>query len=257
MLHISFPISLTIGGQHLPLHPILETLGIFIAMRYYYYLKRNRQDVLTDYNRLVVLVATIFGAYFGSHIVGALENIPEWRQSPNFWLYLHGNKTIAGGMAGGLLLVEVVKKALKISTSTGDIYVYPLLLGLIIGRVGCFSMGIYEMTYGIPTHLFLGLNLGDGIPRHPVVLYEIVFLLLLWFGLKWVSKKYVLHNGALFKLLMIAYFAFRFLVEFLKPTYKYAMGLDAIQFLTIIIFVYYNKYLLHPRLLLKSSHTCP
>jgi prolipoprotein diacylglyceryltransferase len=114
-------------------------------------------------------------------------------------------------------------------------------------------MGVHEMTFGEPTTLFTGMDLGDGILRHPVTLYEIIYLLLLWPTLKWLSNNLNLINGARFKLLILAYFTFRFLIEFIKPTYKYALGLDAIQYLAIGMFIYYYRYLIEPKLLIKNN----
>jgi prolipoprotein diacylglyceryltransferase len=65
-------------------------------------------------------------------------------------------------------------------------------------------MGVYEETYGLPTTLPWGVNLGDNIPRHPVCLYEILFLILLWIMLVQTEKRCTLQNGARFKMLMIA-----------------------------------------------------
>lgn len=81
------------------------------------------------------------------------------------------------------------KKMIGEKKSSGDLFVYPMLLALIIGRIGCFSMGVYEETYGIKTDLPWAMNLGDGIPRHPVTLYEIIFLLCFWIVLKQLQKK--------------------------------------------------------------------
>jgi phosphatidylglycerol:prolipoprotein diacylglycerol transferase len=64
-----------------------------------------------------------------------------------------------------------------------------MILALFIGRLGCFAMGIYEDTYGVETTFFTVMNLGDGLLRHPVTLYEIAFLLILWIGLIQLGKK--------------------------------------------------------------------
>jgi hypothetical protein len=44
-------------------------------------------------------------------------------------------------------------------------------------------MGVYEETYGLPSSLPWAMDLGDGIQRHPVALYEIIFLIALWLSL--------------------------------------------------------------------------
>jgi len=109
-----------------------------------------------------------------------------WLESPiEFWNHRYetavwiGGKTIVGGLLGAWLAVELAKKKLKISYSTGDLYVFPLIVGMCLGRVGCFLTGLDDHTHGLPTSLPWGVDFGDGIHRHPTQLYEIVFLMLL------------------------------------------------------------------------------
>jgi prolipoprotein diacylglyceryltransferase len=104
-------------------------------------------------------------------------------------------------------------------------------------------MGIAEPTYGIETTFFTGMNLGDGKLRHPVALYEMVymiFLLLLFRKIKNVD----LINGDRFKLFMVLYFLYRFSVEFIKPYQPLFLHLSSIQWSAIFIFVYYYKFIL-------------
>jgi phosphatidylglycerol---prolipoprotein diacylglyceryl transferase len=89
----------------------------------------------------------------------------------------------------GLALVEIVKRSIGLRTSTGDLYAIPLAIGIAIGRIGCFLTGLSDNTYGKPTSLPWAINFGDGIPRHPTQLYEIVFLLILTPVLFYVLKK--------------------------------------------------------------------
>ena len=48
----------------------------------------------------------------------------------------------------------------------------PLCLGIIVGRWGCLFAGLADQTFGVPTGLPWGVDLGDGVPRHPVQIYE-------------------------------------------------------------------------------------
>ena len=250
---MTYPYAIHIGNNSLLLHGIFEFLGIFIALRYYLWLKRKSGDTVSSYNRLAVVCAAILGAVLGSRIVGALENVPAWMASPSPLKYFYGNKTLLGGLLGGLASVELVKKMLGEPQKTGDLFVFPLLLGMIIGRIGCFSAGVYEKTYGTPSILPWAMDLGDGIYRHPVVLYEILFLLLLWYMLATVNKRYILTQGALFKMFLIAYLVFRFLLDFIKPGWRYLFGLGTIQITSLAGLVYYAKYLFRPQLLICSK----
>ncbi|PZF73053.1 prolipoprotein diacylglyceryl transferase [Taibaiella soli] len=248
-----FPYSVHIGQQIIRLHGVFEFLGIFIAFRYYLFLRRRKGDTINTENRLFIVIGATFGAVIGSHLLGALENIPEWMAATSKWQYLYGNKTLVGGVLGGLFGVESVKLLVGEKQRSGDLFVFPLLLGMIIGRVGCFSAGIYEETYGLPSKLPWAMDLGDGILRHPVALYEIVFLILLWTSLSVLNKKEKLDSGALFKLFMIGYLLFRFLLDFIKPGWRYCLGLGSIQLACLAGLIYYGRYLLRPALLLKKK----
>src|SRR5258706_9778695 len=125
---------------------------------------------------------------------------------------------------------------------------------MIIGRIGCLSMGVYEETYGTVTDLPWGMNLGDGELRHPVALYEIFFLVILWFIFSRIKKNAHLNEGSLFKLFMIAYILFRFLLDFIKPHYTFSIGLSTIQLTCLLGLIYYASYIMHPKKLLNTSH---
>lgn len=245
-----YPWSIAIGGTKIIWHVIMEYLAFFIGFRYYVWLRKKQGDFINSENRIWILIGAIAGALVGSRLVGGLESISQLRIAPNKWLHFYGNKTVVGGFVGGLFGVEGIKKIIGEKNNSGDLFVYPMLLALIIGRIGCASMGVYEDVYGVPTTFLMGMNLGDGIQRHPLILYEIAYLLLLWIGIKWTEKNYKLANGAKFKLFMIAYLLFRFCAEFLKARETYFIGLGAIQLACLLCLVYYWKYFRWPEKLL-------
>jgi prolipoprotein diacylglyceryltransferase len=146
---------------------------------------------------------------------------------------LLGGKTIVGGLLGGWAGVEIAKKRLGIAHSTGDGYVFPLVLGMSVGRIGCFLTGLADHTYGTHTSLPWAVDFGDG-PRHPTQLYEIGFLLLV--GAVFLARlRRPRANGELFRLFMLGYFAFRLVVEFIKPRYTIPyVGLSSIQIASLI-----------------------
>lgn len=187
------------------------------------------------------MLGAMVGALLGSRIVAVLETPSEL--SNLTFSVLYASKTIAGGLLGGLFGVEIIKKFIGVRIASGDLYVVPILVALFIGRIGCFLMGIAEPTYGIETRFFMGMNLGDGLKRHPVMLYEMMYLVLL-FVLFQALKNKDLRNGDRFKLFMVLYFLFRFLVEFLKPYQPLFLDLSSIHWSAIFIFLYYYKFLI-------------
>jgi prolipoprotein diacylglyceryltransferase len=190
----------------------------------------------------------------GSRLLGALENPVQLMRSAHPLQYIYQNKTIVGGLLGALIGVESIKKVIGESHSSGDLFTYPLMLAMIIGRIGCFSMGVYEETYGVTTTLPWGMRLGDGLLRHPVCIYEIIFLLLLGWMLSVIHKKYELINGARFQLFMIAYLLFRFLLDFIKPGFRYPFGLGSIQLACLAGLLYYAPSIIFPSRLIKKQY---
>ena len=236
------PFQPELFGITINIHLILEYLAFFIAFRYYVVLRRKSKDHITSGNRLSIILGAALGALIGSRFIGFLEN-PLIDISQGNLIQLLNTKTIMGGLFGGLLGVEAAKKIIGEKTSSGDLFVFPIVLGIFIGRIGCFLSGINEFTYGNETTSIFGMDLGDGLLRHPTSLYELVFLVLLFFGLKQLQKNSYLKNGDLFKIFMLLYFGFRFFIEFLKPNIFYLFGLSTIQLLCVICYIYYSKFI--------------
>ena len=244
---MNFPWHLQIGLIGIPLHVIFETAGIFVGFRYFLYLRSRQPDSINTTNRLWIIIGAIFGAVAGSRIIGGLEHPDHMLDASNIFLHFYQNTTVVGGLLGGLAGVELVKKLIGEKQSSGDLFTFPLILAMIIGRIGCFSMGVYEDTFGVPTASVLGLDLGDGVQRHPVTLYEIVFLILLWIVLKVIGKNYDVAEGGKFKLFMIGYLLFRLLLDFIKPHYTFSIGLSTIQIACAMGLIYYSYFIVHPK----------
>jgi len=154
-------------------------------------------------------------------------------------------------MLGGLIGVELTKKRIGVTVSSGDLMVYPLILAMVIGRIGCFLAGLDDGTFGVASNLPWAINFGDGIRRHPTNLYEIFFWLLLGITLKLAEKKHRFTDGSKFKIFLSAYLLFRLWVEFIKPDYFFSFGLSVIQLVCLAGILYYYKVFLHPSKLIK------
>lgn len=239
---MEFPVELTIGSFKLPLHLIFETLAFIIGYRVYAYLRNPNRDVISGFQRINIIIGAALGALIGSRLLGALEQPYKWLASDHFWMYLYTNKTIVGGLIGGWIGVELFKKVLKIKQSSGDLFTLPLIIAIFIGRIGCFSMGIYEETYGVESALPWAMDLGDGILRHPVSLYEMLFLIVLGIVIYRLQQYKRFESGLLFKLFMINYMTYRFLQDFIKPVFTYEwIPLSSIQIACLLVLAYYSK----------------
>ena len=239
---IKIPVELELFGYEINIHLVLEYLAFFFAFRYYIILRRNIKDHINSSNRLSIILGATLGALIGSRLVGILEN-PLIEFSQQNLIQSLNTKTIMGGLFGGLLGVELSKKIIGEKKSSGDLFVFPIILGVFIGRVGCFLSGIKEFTYGKETDFFMGMDLGDGVLRHPISLYELIFLIVLFISLKYIQAHKPLENGNLFKIFMLNYFGFRFFIEFLKPNVFFVLELSTIQILCLICWAYYYKFI--------------
>jgi prolipoprotein diacylglyceryltransferase len=249
---VHFPVLLHIGPLTLAPHQPMELLGSFLGVRLYFFLRKRQGDPLAGERRLALFAAAVVGAAVGAKLLAWLYNPASFHTSGA--QMLTAGKTIVGGLLGGLFAVEATKKAMGERTATGDLYVFPLIVGIAVGRVGCFLTGLSDDTYGTATSLPWGVDFGDGVARHPTQLYEIAFLALLAGALAWRARR-PHAPGDLFKWFMIAYLAWRLAVDFIKPPHVTVLGLNPIQLACVAGLLWYAPHL--PRLLELARGAAP
>jgi prolipoprotein diacylglyceryltransferase len=228
-------VSIHLGPVAIPAHLLIESAAYTVGFLLYARDRRLRGDAIKGPDRSSVIVAAIVGAALGSKILAWLEDpaailhgtMPLWP----------GGRTIAGGLLGGTIAVEWAKHRLGIKQRTGDLFAIPLIVAMVIGRVGCFLGGVEDHTYGIATGVPWAVDFGDGIPRHPLQLYEILFLLILGAVLILLRQSGA-KNGALYRTFLISYLAWRLVSGFLAPDPAFA-GLDSIQWACAAALVWY------------------
>lgn len=165
---------------------------------------------LAGQTRTSYFVTLALGAILGAWLLGSANSLRFALPVPSH--------SIAGALAGAIVAVELWKWRNGVRQSTGGPFVVPLTLGIVVGRWGCLFAGLADGTFGTPTTLPWAVDLGDGVGRHPVQLYEslamAVFLAAYWPALA-AGRGWAVRHG--FHLFVLAYAAQRFLWEFLKP----------------------------------------
>lgn len=156
------------------------------------------------------LLALGLGLMAGSYGLGTLN------------LWLSGvpavGRSIIGALAGGILAVEIYKARRGITGSTGLTFVPTFAVLVAVGRIGCALSGLEDHTYGIPTALPWGQDFGDGIPRHPVAVYEALSMAaFLAVALRALARRHPFFMAHGFYLMVGFYALQRFAGEFLKP----------------------------------------
>ncbi len=216
---------------HLIFDLLAYAVGTLLAVKVF---KSKTQLIKNENVRYGYYTTVIVGAFFGAFIVGSI----------NTYISLESNsiiigKSILGAIIGGTIAVEIFKKIMNIKGSTGAYFVPSLVLGIAIGRVGCFLSGLDDYTYGIETNSIFGYNFGDGLLRHPVQLYEsftmflfFLYVVYLYFKNRDYFEKYIFYQ------FILLYATQRFIWEFLKPYETIAFGLNIFQFFCLGLMVY-------------------
>jgi phosphatidylglycerol:prolipoprotein diacylglycerol transferase len=231
---MTFPVWIPIGGWRVHPHLFFEMLAYAVAAALFLWLRRSRGDSLSGNDRLSLVASVFVGALLGARLLAWIDN-PAAR-AYGMVGFLDG-KTLVGGLVGGWIATELAKRRMGVRQPTGDLYVYPLIAGIAIGRIGCFLSGLPDGTYGTPTSLPWGVDFGDGIARHPTALYESLFVIVVGIGLLGVWRHGTV--GDTFKWFTASYLAFRLLVDTIKPGTALVLGLTGIQWACVGGLLYY------------------
>jgi prolipoprotein diacylglyceryltransferase len=249
---VHFPVY--IWGIH-P-HLLFESLGYVVALAIFIRLRAKHGDAIEVPMRWSVIAAAFVGGALGSKALYWAEDPAATAARWHEFAYLMGGKTIVGGLLGGWIAVELMKKYIGISERTGDLIAVPLAIGIAIGRLGCFLTGLSDKTYGTATNLPWGVDFGDGVRRHPTQLYEAVLLVGLAVVLYRllpvrdasgrVSSREIFGSqfcsGDVFKLFMISYLGFRLVLDFWKPSDPAVLlGMGTLQWACIVALLFYSR----------------
>jgi len=181
---------------HLTFDLLSAAVGVGLAA-----LRRNRTPT-----PLPVAVMALVGALIGARLLGLLVDPAEtWslRLQLGGWMQ---QKTVIGGILGGWLSVELTKWRMGLTGSTADAFVLPLAAAMTVGRLGCFFSGVTDRTHGDETTLPWAMDLGDGLPRHPLALYEMGVLMVLMAIVRWGP----LTPGQRWRVFVLGYMGWRF-----------------------------------------------
>ncbi|HLZ73707.1 prolipoprotein diacylglyceryl transferase family protein [Phenylobacterium sp.] len=171
------------------------------------------KDVAREVARRVdggYFAALALGAIPGAWLAGSLNTLRDSHPALSH--------SVVGALVGAIVGVEAYKRLRGIAGSTGGVFVGSFSLGVVVGRFGCLFAGLPDGTYGTRTRLPWAVDLGDGVGRHPVELYEsgamALFLAAYLWGLK-VRAPWAMRRG--FYAMCLWYGVQRFAWEFLKP----------------------------------------
>jgi phosphatidylglycerol:prolipoprotein diacylglycerol transferase len=229
------PTHLSWYRNGMQIHALTDYLSLLVGFELYLYF--NKTSVLNSIQRYIYIIGALLGALVGSRLL-ALISDPSLLSHVTVALIFE-NKTIIGAILGGIIGIEIVKKYYGITRRTGDGIVIPLMVAIIIGRIGCQLTGVSDATIGVPCNWAWCFQQGDAFRRHPLPLYEIVALLLFLLPTYYAFKKKIFTEGVLFRIFIIGYFSLRFFLEFLKNDPTVIFSLTTIQIVCLAVSVIY------------------
>jgi len=173
---------------------------------------------------------TLLGAAIGCKIA-VLFGETGWpfASSGDFAEVFLSGRSILGALIFGLLAAEITKPLIGYNLPPNDRFAALLPFTLAIGRVGCLLHGCCR---GIEYHGICAITYGDGVPRHPIPAYEIVFDVVVGISFICMVNKRV-ARGHLFSIFLILYGVFRFLTEFIRDTPRLYGWMTGYQVLSI------------------------
>lgn len=173
----------------------IYSYGLFMALAFlvgsFIVWRRAKEEAFDEEKIFDAIIFTTLFALLGARIYYLLFNFKDFGFNllKWFWLTRYVGLCFHGGLFGGILGLFLFTKREKWDFwQTADIAVFGLSLGQAIGRIGCFLNGC---CYGTPTELFLGVKF-SGLPerRHPTQIYEAIFVLLIFYLLLKLERRY-------------------------------------------------------------------
>lgn len=208
--------------------------GIFLANR------RAAKKGIESEKTLNLAFYLILAGLLGGRIIYVLLDLPYFLSHPVEILMINlGGLSIQGAILGGFIAGYLFCRHHNLSLGKiADIFAPSLLLGIGIGRIGCFLNGD---SYGKLTNFFLRVKFVD-VPgmRHPVQLYESALVLIALGLILWGQERFE-KEGSLFAITIIAYSLVRFAVEFVRDSEILMLGLSYAQvasLATVLVFGY-------------------
>jgi prolipoprotein diacylglyceryl transferase len=237
------------------MHPYLARVGPFVVGSHDFFVlvgtlvasalfvsEASRRGLLTERLLWVVAGTLVFGA-LGARLATAWRYVAVTGDTSLAGIFVRGGRSILGGLSGAYVGAIVTKRLVGYRRRTGDLFAPGLALGMAIGRWGCF----FTEQVGTPTALPWGMRLAPEAARriancpaycataamHPSFVYEIAFHAAMFVALWWWLRPRVRVEGDLFKIYLLCYAVFRFLVEFVRGNEAVWQGLTRSQLFLI------------------------
>ncbi len=224
------PVIVSLWGLQIRWYGIVYALGFLFTL---WFILKSREELKISKDDAYDLVFYIMiGTVLGARIFHVLFWEPSYYfANPLEILYIwKGGLAFHGGLVGAVFggLIYCRKKSISFF-KVADILTIPGLVGLGFGRIANFING--ELV-GTVTNVSWCVNFGDGLCRHPYVLYSAAKRFIFVGVIYWVSKRNMYKEGFLFWLMLLFLGIGRFFLDYLREDVLY-FGLSMGQWMSI------------------------
>ena len=221
-------------------HGAFVVLGTLAAVLVFFVEARRRRRL--DDRLFIVLTGALVCGAVAAKLSTAWRYLAAAPDPTLLGALVYGGKSVLGGLAGAYFGAVATKRLIGYRAPTGDVFAPAVALGIGIGRFGC----LLTETPGTPTGLPWGVTVDaaraklipgfppawTGVPLHPSFVYEIAFHFAM-LGVLLRLRRQPDLQGELFKVYLLAYASFRFLIEFVRGNEVVWAGLTRSQLFLI------------------------
>jgi len=228
------PVLFELFGLEIRYYGLVYVIGMLFSI---FFLLRAREKLGLSKDEVYDFVFYLMlGVVIGSRVFHVLFWEPAYYLSDPVKIFYvwQGGMAFHGGLVGVVLASLWYCRRKKVSFfKVTDILTVPALIALGLGRIANF---INAELVGTVTNVSWCVNFGDGVCRHPYVLYSAVKRFAIAGLLFSLQRRTAFKEGFLFWLMILLMGVGRFLLDFYREDVLY-LGLSVGQWMSLVLVV--------------------
>ena len=226
------PVLLQLGFLQIRWYGVIYAFGFLLSL---WFLLRYRGEIGLSKDEVYDFVFYLMlGVVIGARLFHVVFWEPSYyvRHPIEIFYGWQGGLAFHGGLVGALLVAWLYCTKKKIPfLKLADVLSIPAMIGLGLGRIGNF---INKEIVGTVTNVSWCANFGDGLCRHPYVLYSAAKRFMIAGLLYWLRQSFVLTEGFLFWLMLFLLGVGRFFLDYVREDVRY-YGLSVGQWMSLVM----------------------